>query len=44
VEGFDAVARMHQSDIDEDGGYRHMRHNVAIQYMRLLPVDYTPVL
>jgi cyclophilin family peptidyl-prolyl cis-trans isomerase len=43
VEGFDAVARMHQSDIDEDGGYRHMRHNVAIQYMRLLPVDYTPV-
>jgi cyclophilin family peptidyl-prolyl cis-trans isomerase len=43
VEGFDAVARMHQSDIDEDGGYRHMRHNVAIQYMRLLPVDYTPL-
>jgi cyclophilin family peptidyl-prolyl cis-trans isomerase len=43
VEGFDAVARMHQSDIDEDGGYRHMRHNVAIKYMRLLPVDYKPL-
>jgi cyclophilin family peptidyl-prolyl cis-trans isomerase len=42
VEGFDAVARMHQSDIDEDGGYRHMRHNVAIQYMRILPPDYIP--
>jgi cyclophilin family peptidyl-prolyl cis-trans isomerase len=40
VEGFDAVARMHQSDIDEDGGYRHMRHNVAIRHMRLLPPDY----
>jgi cyclophilin family peptidyl-prolyl cis-trans isomerase len=43
VEGFDAVVRMHQSD-NEEGEYRHMLHNVAIQHMRLLPQDYTPVI
>jgi len=41
VEGHEAVVRMHASDVD-DGGYKHMVHNVAIRYMQILPANYTP--
>jgi hypothetical protein len=41
VEGLDAVERMHKSDV-EPGSFMGMKHNVAIQYMRILPKEDVP--
>ena len=36
IEGFDAVERMHKSDVNP-GGFMRMKHYVAIQHVRVLP-------
>ena len=38
IEGFDAVERMHKSDVNP-GNFMRMKHYVAIQHVRILPKD-----
>jgi hypothetical protein len=38
IDGFDAVERMHKSDVNP-GNFMRMKHYVAIQHVRILPKD-----
>jgi hypothetical protein len=38
IEGFDAVDRMHKSDVNP-GSFMRMKHYVAIRHVRILPKE-----